>query len=67
METTVTILLPELEAKKWLMFQQHYDVFSILVDRGIFDTRNGNVELHFNEHGIVGSIIKHEMIYKMGK
>jgi hypothetical protein len=61
--TEVTILLPEAEAKKWVIFQQYYDTFSLIVDRGVFDIRNGSATLHFDNNGLLNSVVRNDFLY----
>lgn len=65
--TQVTIFLTTPEAKMWSDFQQFHETFALMVKKGVFDCKNGTVEINFNEHGQIGSISKREMIYKQGK
>lgn len=61
--TEVTILLPEAEAKKWLLFQEYYDTFAILVDKGAFNVRNGSIALHFDYDGKLKIIQRADVLY----
>lgn len=61
--TTVTIFLPEEEAKKWLLFQQYYEMFSTLVDKGVFETTNGSTTLHFDSFGTLQSITRNDILW----
>lgn len=60
---TVTILLPEEEAKKWMLFQQYYEVFSTLVDKKVFETVNGSAMLHFDASGTLQSITRNDILW----
>lgn len=62
--TTVTLLLPAEEAKKWLLFQQYYDIFSLLVEQGTFTVKNGNVILNFDPNGELKSISRNDMLWR---
>lgn len=59
----VTILLPEEEAKKWMMFQRYYDMFSLMVDRGVFEQKNCSISLHFDHNGILQTIQNSGFLY----
>lgn len=61
--TTVTLLLPEEEAKKWVMFQQYYDVFSLMVDRKVFEIKGGNATLHFDAEGQLQAINRSDTLW----
>lgn len=62
--TTVTLLLPPDEAKKWLMFQQYYDTFGLLVDKGVFTIRNGSATLNFDPQGELKSISRNDILWR---
>lgn len=59
----VAVYIPDAEAKKFLVFQQYYDIFSILIDKKIFDTRNGSIALHFDKEGVLQSIQRADFMY----
>jgi hypothetical protein len=59
----VTILLPEAEAKKWLLFQEYYDTFAILVEKGVFKQSNGVVSLHFDHNGSLQVIQRADVLF----
>lgn len=62
--TTVTLLLPEEEAKKWLLFQEYYSQFSIMVEQGVFDITNGSATLHFDPQGVLRSITRADILWR---
>lgn len=59
----VTILLPEEEAKKWVLFQQYYDTFNLLVDNDVFEQKNGKVILHFDQNSTLQVIERADILY----
>lgn len=59
----VSIELSEEEAAKFLKFQEHYDLFSVLLDGGAFNTRSGYVSLMFNGDGRLMEIRKEIRTY----
>lgn len=59
----VTLLLPEAEARKWILFQQYYNPFSILVEKGVFSIKNGQVVIHFDPNGNIGLIERSDILY----
>lgn len=61
--TEVNIILPELEAKKWILFQEYYDAFSLMVDKGVFGIKNGSVSLHFDHLGNLQMIQRADILY----
>jgi len=61
--TEVTLLLPEAEAKKWIMFQQYYDNFSLLVEKKVFEQKNSAITLHFDSNGTLQVIQRADYLY----
>ena len=58
----ISIQLNEQEAELFKRFRQMQAVFEIFMRGGVFNVRNGSVEIHFNSAGDVGMIRKHESI-----
>ena len=61
-----TIDLTNEDAELFLSFRKNQDVFSVLDKQGIFDIKNGSVEIHFDAAGTMANIVKHEVIYRRG-
>lgn len=59
----VAVYLPDSEAQKWLVFQEHYTTFGILVDSGVFDVTNGSVSLHFDSQGTLQTVQRSDFLY----
>lgn len=59
----VAVYLPDEQAKQFLLFQQHYDVLSILIDSGALDVRNGSVVLHFSPEGELKAVNRADYLY----
>jgi len=47
---TPIYLTPE-DAEKYQQFLEHYDVFGMLVDKGLMATKGGKVIMHFDGNG----------------
>jgi hypothetical protein len=52
--------LTEEECSQFRMFQEHFALFKILNDRGIFDIRSGSCTIHFSRLGEIVSVEKTE-------
>lgn len=63
MDKEITIFLLEPELKKFKLFQQYYSQFMLLVERGVFNQKNGAVTLHFNKDGILTTIQRADYLY----
>jgi hypothetical protein len=59
----VAVYLPDEDAKKFLLFQQHYDLFSLLLERGVFDQTKSSIILDFDHHGTLQSIRRNDFLY----
>lgn len=51
------------DAKKFLLFQEHYETFNLLIKSNVFDVKNGKVELHFDSIGKLQSIHRADILY----
>ena len=63
MTEPIAIYVPDEEAKKFLEFQEHYDVFMLLLNSGVFDVRNGSVVLHMDKNGSIKAINRSDVLY----
>lgn len=61
--TDITIIMPEGDAKLFILFQEHYATFKLLVERGVFDQRNAAVTLHFDSAGTLQVIQRADSLY----
>lgn len=59
----IKVFLPDADAQKWLLFQEYYDLFSLLLERGVFNQKNGAVSLHFDQNGVLQTIQRADFLY----
>lgn len=59
----IKVFLPDADAQKWLLFQQHYDLFSLLLEKGVFDQKNAALSLHFDSNGTLQTIQRNDFVY----
>lgn len=59
----VTVFLTPIDAALFLKFQKHHELFKLLVEQGVFDQKNANVMLNFDNDGNLGSIERHDILY----
>jgi hypothetical protein len=59
----IAIYVPDEEAKKFLLFQQYYDIFNFMLVSGAFEVKKGSVTLNFSDIGRISSIEKKEFVY----
>jgi len=62
-QAKIAIYVPNEEAQQFLLFQEYYNQFVLLVEHGVFDVRNGSVVLHFDKHGDVLAINRADILY----
>jgi hypothetical protein len=63
MNEPIAIYVPDAEARKFLLFQEHYDTFCLLLESGVFDVRNGSVTLHMDKQGSIKAINRSDVLY----
>ncbi len=59
----VTIYVEAIDVKRWALFQEHYDPFTVMVDAGVFGIKNGNAVLHFDNLGVLQTIERGDILY----
>jgi len=59
----IAIYIPDEDAKKFLLFQEYYDVFTMMVEHGAFGVRNGSVTMHFDKKGSLKAINRADILY----
>lgn len=62
-QTKVAVYIADAEAQKFLLFNQHYDTFDILLNNGVFDIKSGNALLHFDHLGVLQNITRTDTLY----
>lgn len=59
----VSVEMTEDEASRFIAYQQYHDIFNVLLDNGVFDTKNGSVVLHFNFQGQLMKIDRNQILF----
>ena len=59
----IAIYIPDDDAKKFLLFQEYYQEFTLLVEAGVFKIRNGSAVIHFDKRGEVKAINRSDILY----
>lgn len=59
----IKIMMTEEDARLFLLFQEHYPTFKLLVERGVFEQRNAAVTLHFDSVGTLQVIQRADSLY----
>lgn len=63
MNETTIYLIPE-EAGKFLLFQQYYDPFLVMINSGMFQQRNATIKVYFDGDGVLQTIARDDVLYK---
>lgn len=66
-ENKITVEMTENEAELFVEFQKYRDVFQVLLNNGVFETRNGQAVLNFTPEGILADIRISTIAYKRNK
>lgn len=59
----IAVFIPDQEAQQFLLFQQHFEPFSIMIDANLFSIRNGSATLHFDSSGTLQTINRSDVLY----
>jgi hypothetical protein len=62
-----TVFLSPKDAELFKAFCEHYSDFLILKENGIFDVKNGNMTLHWNNEGILQKVEVNNIRWKAPK
>lgn len=60
---TIAVYIPDEDVKKFLLFQQHYLLFNTLIDKGVFNVKNGSITLHFDSEGELQLIQRADILF----
>jgi hypothetical protein len=63
----ITLFLTTPEAIMFRDFQQFHSTFALLCSSGVFDTRNGSCEIHFDNDGNIKKIERHNVLFDYRK
>ncbi len=59
----ITIILDSPQAMMFREYQQFHDTFALLCSKGVFDMKNGSVEIHFDSQGTIQKIQRHDSLF----
>ncbi len=59
----IAVFIPDQEAQQFLLFQQHFEPFSIMIEANLFSIRNGSATLHFDSSGTLQTINRSDVLY----
>lgn len=61
----VTLILTTPEAIMFRDFQQFHNTFALLVQKGVFDCKNGSITMHFDGNGEIQRIERKDDLYNV--
>lgn len=59
----IAVYIPDEDAKKFLAFQENYELFSLLLEKGVFHQKNGCIMLNFDQNGILQTIERKDYLW----
>lgn len=59
----VTVYLLDNEASKWILFQQHFETFNLLLEKKVFEQKSACIMLHFDHLGSLQKIQREDSLY----
>jgi len=59
----IAVYLADEDAQKWMLFQEHYELFCLLLKRGVFNQKNAAISLHFDQDGLLSTIQRADFLY----
>lgn len=60
---TIPIYVIDEDAKKFILFQQHFELFSTLLAAGVFVQKNAQIVLNFDNNGVLQVIERKDRLY----
>lgn len=62
-KTEQIIFVEPIDVRKWALFQQYYEPFTVMIDAGVFATKNGSIALNFDSYGTLQNIQRADYLY----
>lgn len=59
----LVIKLTPTDAELFRAFQQHYQTFNLLVDKGVFDCKNATILLDFDSRGVLQTVRRNDILF----
>lgn len=59
----IPVYMLDEDAKKFLQFQEHYDFFSLLIEKNVHLQRGASITLNIDNKGNIGSINRSDVLY----
>lgn len=62
-EPKIAIFVPDAEARLFIEFKRHQNLFTLLMAKGVFSHKNAAITLHFDQTGQLAAIDKVEHLW----
>jgi len=59
----IPIYIPDDQAKQFLIFQQYYEPFVLLIEKKVFEQKNATISLDFDKFGVLRAIRRQDFLY----
>ncbi len=59
----IAVFVPDAEAQQFLLFQQYFEPFNVMLGAGVFNIRSGSATLHFDGDGTLKTINRSDVLY----
>lgn len=59
----IPIYMPDEEVEKFILFQKHYDLFTMLLEKKIFEQKNCAITLNFDNKGDLSTIERSDFLF----
>lgn len=61
--TEITIFATDETARKFLLFQEYFEVFNLMLEKKVFEQKKAAVTLHFDHNGTLQVIERADFLY----
>jgi len=59
----IPVFMPDEEVAKFLLFQQYYEPFVLLIEKKVFEQKNATISLDFDKFGVLRAIRRQDFLY----
>ena len=59
----IPVFIPDDQAKQFLIFQQYYEPFVLLIEKKVFEQKNATISLDFDKFGVLRAIRRQDFLY----
>jgi len=64
-EHKIAVYVPDSEAKLFLLFKEHQDIITLLLEKDVFKQKNAAITLNFDHKGMVQTIERRDWLYNV--